>query len=94
MTPSQHNILVNGDGYACISDYGLEIILREGARAKPIKRNVRWAAPEVLGAPNKRIPLGNDGKAADIYSLGVVMFEVRPSTTLLTHALISVSHCP
>ena len=87
MTPSQHNILVNADGYACISDYGLEIVLRDEACAKPIKLNVRWVAPEVLGAPNKCIPFGGDGKAADIYSLGMVMFEVCLSTMPLTHGL-------
>ena len=87
MTPSQHNVLVNADGYACISDYGLEIVLRDEVCAKPT-RNARWAAPEVLGAPNKRIPSGGDGKAADIYSLGMVMFEVRLSTMPLTLALV------
>ena len=80
---------MNGDGYACISDYGLEIVLCDDALVKPTKRNVRWAAPEVLGA--SRLPLGDDGKAADIYSLGVVTFEVRLGTTPVTHALTSVS---
>ena len=79
---------MNGDGHACISDYGLENVLCDEARAKPIKRNVRWAAPEVLDAPDKRIPSGDDGKAADIYSLGIVMFEVRLSTVPLSHALV------
>ena len=91
---SQHNILVHGDGYACISDYGLEIVLRDEGHAKPIRRNARWAAPEVLGASNTHIPPGDDGKAVDVYSLGVVMFEVRLSTMLLTYALISVSPRP
>ena len=77
MTLSQHNILVHGNGHACISDYGLESVLCDEARAKPIERNVRWAAPEVLRAPNKHVPSGDDGKAVDIYSLGMVMFEVR-----------------
>ena len=88
MTPLQHNILVHCDGYACISDYGLESALHDEARVKPIKRNVRWAAPEVLRTPNKRIPSGDDGKAVDIYSLGVVMFEVRLFTMPLTPALV------
>ena len=88
MTPSQNNILVNGDRHACIADYGLESVLHDEAHAKPIKRNVRWAAPEVLDAPNKRILSGDDGKAADIYSLGIVMFEVRLRTVSSSHALV------
>ena len=85
---------MNGDGHACISDYGLEIVLCDEPRAKPIKRNSRWAAPEVLGTSNTSIPPGGDGKVVDIYSLGVIMFEVRLSTQHLTHALILVSPCP
>ena len=82
---------MDGDGHACISDCGLGIILHDEARARPIECNARWAAPEVLDAPNKRIPLGDDGKAVDIYSLGMIMFEVRPSTLPLSHALILAS---
>jgi len=36
-------------------------------------------APEVLGTVNRRVPSGDGGKAADIYSFGMVMFEVRLS---------------
>jgi len=67
---------VDGDGFAYISDYGLEIVLRDEACIKPIQTNVRWIAPEVLCAKNGSVPFGEDGKAADIYSFGMVMFEV------------------
>ena len=67
---------MNEDGYACISDYGLEIVLRDEACTKPIPSNVRWIAPEVLNTKDRHVPSGDDGKAADIYSFGVVIFEV------------------
>ena len=80
LTTPQHNVLIGSDGVACISEYGLEVILRDGALSKSIAANVRWMAPEVLGAIGRRIPLGDRGKAADIYSFSMVMFEVRIST--------------
>jgi serine/threonine protein kinase len=67
---------VDGDGFACISDYGLEIVLRDEACTKSVQANVRWMAPEVLGTKNRWVPSGEDGKTADIYSFGMVMFEV------------------
>jgi len=33
-------------------------------------------APEILVRKGGRVPSGNEGKAADIYSFGMVMFEV------------------
>ena len=76
MTTSQHNILVDSDGVAYISEYGLEIVLHDEVPSKPIPTNVRWTAPEVLSMEGRHIPFGDDGKAADIYSLAMVMFEV------------------
>ena len=67
---------MDSDGFTCISDYGLETVLRDEACTKPIQTNVRWIAPEVLGTKNRRVPLGEHGKAADVYSFGMVMFEV------------------
>lgn len=76
LTTSQHNILVDSNEVACISEYGLEIVLRDEAPSKAIPANFRWMAPEVLNTKSRRIPSGDDGKAADIYSLAMVMFEV------------------
>ena len=73
---SQHNVLVDSGGVGCISEYGLEIILREEASPKSIPTDVRWMAPEVLSANGRRVPPGDGGKAADVYSFGMVMFEV------------------
>ena len=67
---------MDSDGVACISEYGLETILRDEASSKPITTDVRWIAPEVLNTKGKCIPSGDDGKAADVYSFAMVMFEV------------------
>ena len=67
---------MDGDGIACISEYGLEIILRDEASSRRIPTNVRWIAPEVLGTKDRRIPSGDDGKAVDVYSFAMIMFEV------------------
>jgi serine/threonine protein kinase len=44
--------------------------------SKSIPANVRWMAPEVLGAKSGHVPSVDCGKAADTYSFAVVMFEV------------------
>lgn len=80
---SQHKILMGSDGVARISDYGLEIDLCDMASSESVLDDVRWMAPEVLGTKNKRVPPGDRGKSADIYSFAMVMFEVRLSR-----------HCP
>ena len=90
LTTPQRNILVDGDGTACISEYGLEIVLRDEAPYKPIPTNVRWMAPEVLSTKNRCIPSGGDGKAADVYSFAMIMFEVN--LPALTREFKTASH--
>jgi hypothetical protein len=67
---------VGSDGIACISEYGLEIVLRDEASSTSIPTNVRWMAPETLGTKSRRVPSGDDGMAADVYSFAMIMFEV------------------
>ena len=74
---------MDNDGIACVSECGIEIVLRGEAPSKLIPTNVRWMAPEVLSTKNRPIPLGDDGKAADIYSFAVVMFEASPTISSL-----------
>ena len=81
---------MDGGGYARISDYGLEVVLRGGVSSKSTPTNVRWTAPEVLGTDGGRVPSGDAGKAVDVYSFGMVMFEVRlPHFCSHTRACIS-----
>ena len=67
---------MDSNGAACISEYGLETVLRDEAPPESILTNVRWMAPEVLSTKGRFIPSGGSGKAADVYSLAMVMFEV------------------
>ena len=69
---------MDSDGVACISEYGLEGVLRDEPFSKSMPVNVRWMAPEVLSTENKdkRAMSVGDGKCADVYSLAMVMFEV------------------
>ncbi|KAF9643599.1 kinase-like protein [Thelephora ganbajun] len=73
-----HNIMVDSDGVACISEYGLERVLRDEVSSESIPTNVRWMAPEVLSTENKnkRVASVDDGNIADVYSFAMVMFEI------------------
>jgi serine/threonine protein kinase len=70
---------VDNNGVACLSEYGLELVLREEDSSRSTLANVRWMAPEVLSTlnKNKRVSV-EDVKRADVYSLAMVMFEVGP----------------
>lgn len=68
---------MDADGVACISEYGLDLVLGEDASSKSAPANIRWMAPEVISTEKKekRVNL-DDRKRADVYSLAMVMFEV------------------
>ncbi|KAF9641932.1 kinase-like protein [Thelephora ganbajun] len=72
------NILVDSDGAACISEYGLELVLHDEVSSESIPINVRWTAPEILSTENadKRVAFVDGGKLVDVYSFSMVMFEV------------------
>ena len=67
---------MDGDGVARLSEYGLEAVLRDEAPSKLIPANPQWMAPEILRTKGERVRSGDGGKAADIYSFAMVMFEV------------------
>ena len=84
---------MDGDGVACISEYGLDGALLGEHFSKPISTNVRWMAPEVLSAESggKRAASADDGKRADVYSFAVVMFEVgQPYSSLSNSSPVSL----
>ena len=76
---------MDNDGTACISEYGLEIVLQDDSSSKSIPINSRWLAPEILSKRDKRFPSVDGGKAADIYSFAMVMFEVCLPYLLPSH---------
>ncbi|KIK94556.1 hypothetical protein PAXRUDRAFT_827874 [Paxillus rubicundulus Ve08.2h10] len=77
---SGSNVLISGDGRACLSDFGLSTTCQEVSSASQTPSfpvNIRWAAPELFlekeeGTPTSRFP----SQETDIYSFGSIMFQV------------------
>ncbi|KAH7924090.1 kinase-like protein [Leucogyrophana mollusca] len=78
---SGSNILVDGDGKACLADFGLSSVMLEfqgtSYFTSSIRGAVRWAAPEIYEVPvddnvSPHIPTAQ----SDIYSFGSVMLQV------------------
>ncbi|KAF9244248.1 kinase-like domain-containing protein [Melanogaster broomeanus] len=87
---SGSNVLIDGNGRACIADFGLSTLLtalRKLTCATSIytRRTPRWAAPEVLDLDTEdeenlsRAPTPQ----SDIYSFGSIMLQVCRSLTLV-----------
>ncbi|KIK92334.1 hypothetical protein PAXRUDRAFT_147572 [Paxillus rubicundulus Ve08.2h10] len=84
---SGSNVLIHGDGRACIADFGLSTLLTAlggstFATSFQARGTLRWAAPELL---NFEIPLPEDEEnlpqvvptpGSDIYSFGGIMLQV------------------
>jgi serine/threonine protein kinase len=71
---SKPNILIDVDGHARVSDFGLASIAYGKYTTGPSSdkgHTVRWSAPEVLSGA---IPAS---KQADIFAFGMVVVEVR-----------------
>ncbi|KAG2141626.1 kinase-like domain-containing protein [Suillus cothurnatus] len=76
------NVLIHGDGTACVADFGLSLMYSEVTSASQaswtstIKGNMRWMAPELL------VPEREDGsptrpsEQSDIFSFGGIMLQV------------------
>jgi len=87
-TQRQQNILVNAEGNACITDFGLATVTRGNGATEhgyPSARshNSLWAAPETLND-------AHTSKEADIFSYGLVVVEVRPLDRRFSHADLAV----
>ena len=72
----QPNILVDRNGHARLTDFGLASVVR-GLTSAPVTKvqgyTERWAAPEVL-LNGDRIT-----QEADVFAFGMVVVEVSPS---------------
>ncbi|KAG2115777.1 kinase-like domain-containing protein [Suillus discolor] len=76
------NVLIRGDGTACVADFGLSLMYSEVISASQaswtstLKGNMRWMAPELL------VPEKEDGsptrpsEQSDIFSFGGIMLQV------------------
>ncbi|KIK78963.1 hypothetical protein PAXRUDRAFT_300969 [Paxillus rubicundulus Ve08.2h10] len=87
---SGSNVLVDGEGRACISDFGLSTLLTGLGRSScatfyPYPGTQRWTAPELLefrGRDGDDAPLNiSPSPRGDVYSFGRVMLQVCPSST-------------
>jgi len=74
------DVLINENGVACITDYGLASIanetILESTSDVGTYLNPRWTAPELLDPDNSEVQTIIASKASDIYSYAMVMIEV------------------
>ena len=76
---SQLNILINKDRRACLADFGLTRVIAEFTSSGPDKASgtLVWMSPEVLWPEKFGYKDARPTKASDVYSLGMVIYEVR-----------------
>ncbi|KAG1763577.1 kinase-like protein, partial [Suillus placidus] len=76
------NVLINGDGTACIADFGLSLMFSEVISASQaswtstLKGNVRWMAPELLVLEHEDGSPTRPSEQSDIFSFGGIMLQV------------------
>ena len=84
---AQPNILVDATSHARITDFGLATVTRDPHSVRSASgdqgHNARWTAPEIL------MGQGSFSKEADIFSLAMVMIEVRCESLPGCRALVS-----
>jgi len=66
-----HNVLVDDNGKACLSAFGLSHILEPVSEHFPIGESVRWTAPELLHQCESR-----ETPASDVYSFACTCYEI------------------
>ncbi|KAG2142806.1 kinase-like domain-containing protein [Suillus bovinus] len=75
------NVLIHGDGTACIADFGLSLMYSEfisasqASHTSTIKGNVRWMAPELLVVRDDGTQV-RPSKQSDMYSFGGITLQV------------------
>jgi len=74
------NVLIHGDGTACLADFGLSLVYSEvlttaASWTSAFHGNFRWLAPELLGDSEDELPV-RPSKHSDIYSFGGIMLQV------------------
>jgi serine/threonine protein kinase len=75
------NVLVRGDGTACLADFGLSLMYSEvvsiskAAWTSSFHGNSPWLAPELLEDTEDGLPV-RPSKTSDIYAFGGIMLQV------------------
>ncbi|EMD36220.1 hypothetical protein CERSUDRAFT_115163 [Gelatoporia subvermispora B] len=72
------NVLVNADGVACLSDFGLAVLGHQGklTTVSVAAWSTRWIAPEVLDPEAFGLLKAQLTRKSDMYSLGMVAWEI------------------
>ena len=72
------NILVSGDGRACLADFGLALVAESQTMTTSTsatnRGTLRWLAPEVLDSSRER---ERDARKRDVYAFACSVLEVR-----------------
>jgi len=93
---SQPNILIHGDGTACLADFGLSLLysdivsISQASWASAFHGNFRWLAPELLGEPEDNLPV-RPNKHTDIYSFGGIMLQVCWMKPVVRNGIFSIA---
>ncbi|KAG1782855.1 kinase-like domain-containing protein, partial [Suillus placidus] len=75
------NVLIHGDGTACVADFGLSLMYSEVITASQaswtstLKGNTRWMAPELL-VEREDGSQARPSEQSDMYSFGGIMLQV------------------
>ncbi|KAG1782856.1 kinase-like protein, partial [Suillus placidus] len=75
------NVLIHGDGTACVADFGLSLMYSEVITASQaswtstLKGNMRWMAPELL-VEREDGSQARPSEQSDMYSFGGIMLQV------------------
>ncbi|OCH91487.1 kinase-like protein, partial [Obba rivulosa] len=73
------NILVNGQGVACITDFGLSVVLcyeNNSSTASVVQGSLRWMAPEILDPEEFGVERAYLTRESDIHSFSLAMLEI------------------
>jgi len=77
------NILIDDQGRACLSDFGLATVVYDKDTVNLMTTgsiahgSTRWMAPELLSPEENGLLRSRPSRRSDIYSLSMVMWEVR-----------------
>ncbi|KAG1754677.1 kinase-like protein, partial [Suillus occidentalis] len=76
------NVLIHGDGTACVADFGLSLMYSEvispsqASWTSTLKGNMRWMAPELLVLEREDGSPTRPSEQSDIFSFGGIILQV------------------
>ena len=79
LTYPKANVLVDNDGHACLTDFGLTQVIPDGEAFSPTTNmggTPRWMSPERLDPESFSLRGDGQTKESDCYALGMTIYEV------------------